>query len=93
MSLYLEMQYLQLTAADVGGPSFSLHVDALAYRCQEPSGSCVTVQDILKMTQTREKRMDWGGAAVGVKHFVYVVRLPEVWTVLRLSVCGMPLSI
>lgn len=30
---------------------------------------------------------------MGVKHFVYVVRLPEVWTVLRLSVCGMPLSI
>lgn len=61
VSLYLNIQYLQLPAADVGGPSFSLHVDALAYRCWEPSGLCVTVQDILKTTQTRETRTDWGG--------------------------------
>lgn len=30
-------------------------------RCWEPSGLCVTVQDILKTTHTRETRMDWGG--------------------------------
>lgn len=47
----------------------------------------------LKITQTRESG-GWieAGRVRCVKGFVYAVSLPEVYSVVKLSVCGMPLS-
>lgn len=52
---------------------------------------CDSPRHFKDYTDQRDK--DGWGDTVGVKHFVYVVRLPEVWTVLRLEVCGMLLNI